>query len=90
MMRRRIPCAPALVFFVYLFLPAAASAQSAITGIVKDTTGAVMPGVTVEATSPALIERARTVSPTRRAVTRWSIFGPASTGDLHSARVSAP
>jgi len=36
-----------------------ASAQSAIAGNVKDTTGAVLPGVTVEASSPALIERVR-------------------------------
>src|SRR3979490_555825 len=41
--------------------PAAARAQSAIAGVVKDTSGAVMPGVTVEAASPALIERVRSV-----------------------------
>src|SRR3979409_434408 len=41
-------------------LPAAASAQtSAIGGTVKDTSGAVLPGVTVEAASPALIEKVR-------------------------------
>ncbi len=37
-----------------------ASAQ-AIAGVVKDATGGVMPGVTVEAASPALIEKTRTV-----------------------------
>src|SRR5881396_3662231 len=31
-----------------------------IAGVVKDTTGAVLPGVAVEASSPALIERTRT------------------------------
>ena len=36
-----------------------AYAQSAISGVVKDETGAVMPGVTVEAASPALIEKVR-------------------------------
>src|SRR4029453_8913479 len=41
-------------------LPAAAWAQtSAIAGIVKDSSGAVLPGVTVEASSPALIEKVR-------------------------------
>lgn len=35
-------------------------AQSAIAGVVKDTTGAVLPGVTVDASSPALIEGSRT------------------------------
>src|SRR5437762_2238443 len=33
-----------------------------ISGAVRDTTGAVLPGVTVEASSPALIERARSVT----------------------------
>ena len=35
--------------------------QSSIAGVVKDATGAVLPGVTVEAASPALIEKVRTV-----------------------------
>ena len=39
--------------------PVAASAQSGIAGTVRDATGAVLPGVTVEASSPALIERMR-------------------------------
>ena len=42
-------------------LPGAALAQSAITGVVRDTSGGVLPGVTVEASSPALIEGTRTV-----------------------------
>src|SRR5688572_33089116 len=36
-----------------------ALAQSAIAGIARDTSGGVLPGVVVEASSPALIERAR-------------------------------
>ena len=43
-----------------LVLPAAAVAQTgSIAGVVRDATGAVLPGVTVEASSPALIERQR-------------------------------
>ena len=42
-----------------LLLPAAAFAQSALTGEVTDNTGGVLPGVTVEAASPALIEGSR-------------------------------
>ena len=42
-------------------LPRVARAQSAIGGVVKDASGGVMPGVTVEAASPALIEKVRTV-----------------------------
>jgi hypothetical protein len=43
-----------------VLLPAAAHAQSAITGVVKDESGAVLPGVTVEASSDVLIERVKT------------------------------
>lgn len=47
-----------------LLLPALAWTQTgtsgSITGVVRDTSGAVLPGVTVEAASPALIERVRT------------------------------
>src|SRR5499426_1438946 len=39
-----------------------ASAQSSIVGVVKDTTGAVLPGVTVEASSDVLIEKMRTTT----------------------------
>ncbi len=52
----------ALATFVAAFLAAAPStawAQSAFAGIVRDASGAVMPGVTVEAGSPALIEKVR-------------------------------
>ena len=40
--------------------PSVAFAQASITGTVKDTSGAVLPGVTVEAASPVLIEKVRT------------------------------
>ena len=42
-------------------MPALAAAQSAIIGVVRDTSGAVLPGVTVEAASDVLIERVRSV-----------------------------
>jgi Carboxypeptidase regulatory-like domain len=42
-----------------LLLPSSVWAQAAITGVVKDTSGAVLPGVTVEVASPALIEKVR-------------------------------
>jgi hypothetical protein len=40
-------------------VPCAAYAQVALAGTVKDAPGAVLPGVTVEAASPALIEKTR-------------------------------
>src|SRR5436309_11860661 len=43
-----------------VLLPAAAFAQSSITGVVHDASGGVLPGVTVEASSPALIEGSKT------------------------------
>ena len=43
-----------------VLLPSAAFAQASIIGTVKDTSGAVLPGVTVEAASPVLIEKVRT------------------------------
>src|SRR5687767_15777965 len=46
--------------FLWL-LPSIAVAQATLTGTVRDTSGAVLPGVTVEATAPAL--------PTRTVVT---------------------
>src|SRR4026207_2438848 len=42
-------------------LPTVACGQSAIAGTVRDTSGAVLPGVTVEAASPVLIEKTRSV-----------------------------
>src|SRR3954466_3000929 len=43
-----------------VLLPASSYAQATLAGVVKDASGAVLPGVTVEASSPALIEKTRT------------------------------
>jgi hypothetical protein len=50
-----------LACLAFTLFPAIVSAQSAMTGVVKDSSGGVLPGVTVEAASPALIEKVRTV-----------------------------
>src|SRR5919201_5335322 len=50
----------AVVALAILAAPAVASAQASIASTVRDTSGALLPGVTVEASSPALIERVRT------------------------------
>ena len=50
------------VVWGFLLAPVAAWAQSSITGVVRDTSGGVLPGVTVEAASPALIEKVRSVA----------------------------
>jgi hypothetical protein len=49
----------ALLAFI-LLLPHLAFAQASITGVVKDASGGVLPGASVEASSPALIEKVRT------------------------------
>ena len=49
------------VVVVLAAAPAIAYAQASIAGQVKDASGAVLPGVTVEVSSPALIEQTRTV-----------------------------
>src|SRR4029434_5542510 len=49
-----------LLVVLAAFAPLTAYAQGSITGVVRDTSGAVLPGVTVEVTSPALIEKVRT------------------------------
>ena len=51
--------AAGLLVFVVVF-PSVVFAQASITGVVRDTSGAVLPGVTVEAASPVLIEKVRT------------------------------
>jgi hypothetical protein len=61
MMRRFIGLAGVALVCLVLW-PAAARAQSAIAGTVKDTSGAVLPGVTVEASSDVLIEKTRSVA----------------------------
>src|SRR5438128_11083581 len=50
-----------IVLALVVCAPAAAYAQASIVGLVKDASGAVLPGVTIEAASPALIEKVRSV-----------------------------
>jgi hypothetical protein len=50
---------PVGLLALLVLLPAVASAQTTIAGTVKDTSGGVLPGVTVEASSSALIEKSR-------------------------------
>jgi hypothetical protein len=44
-----------------LLLPGIVFAQATIAGVIRDASAAVLPGVTVEASSPVLIEKTRTV-----------------------------
>lgn len=62
-MRHLFRTSSLLLGLLLIGLPTVASAQQAsgIAGIVRDTSGAVLPGVTVEASSPALIEKVRSV-----------------------------
>jgi hypothetical protein len=60
-MMRTFIARPLLILLALVLLPATSYAQAAITGVVKDASGGVVPGVTVEAASPVLIERVRAV-----------------------------
>src|SRR5687768_17625916 len=51
--------AKAALFAAIVLLPALVHAQS-LAGTARDASGAVLPGVTVEAASPALLEKVRT------------------------------
>src|SRR2546428_1260533 len=57
----RFVCLMLVISATLVVSPASAQQQaSSIAGLVKDTSGAVLPGVTVEARSPVLIEKVRT------------------------------
>ena len=56
----RIVAAFACMALAQAVEPTLAHAQATLSGVVRDTSGAVLPGTTVEASSPALIEKVRT------------------------------
>ena len=58
-MMRQLAVSMSMCLFACLGLTSLAQAQSAITGTVRDPSGAVLPGVTVEAASPVLIEKVK-------------------------------
>src|SRR6476469_8185199 len=55
----RVAIAAVVVACLGIASPGAAQGFGTIAGVVKDTSGAVLPGVTVEVSSPALIEKTR-------------------------------
>ena len=76
-------------FTTLLLVPASAWAQAAVTGVVKDASGAVLPGVTVEAASPALIEKVRSAVTDGTGQYRIVDLRPGTyTRDLHVAGFS--
>lgn len=60
-MTRKLTLSVFVILACLVAWPSVTFAQSAIAGVVKDTSGAVLPGVGVEASSPALIEKVRAV-----------------------------
>ena len=49
-----------VILLAGVLLPSTVYAQASLLGVVRDTSGGVLPGVTVEAASPVLIEKVRT------------------------------
>jgi hypothetical protein len=59
-MKQRLGLGALLGLAMLLMVPAASSAQSAIVGLLTDDSGGVLPGVSVEVTSPVMIEGSKT------------------------------
>ena len=59
---RRVTVACLVLVGLIVLAPSVAHAQATITGVVRDASGGVLPGVTVEASSPDLIEKVRTAT----------------------------
>ena len=59
-MSRRVAVTSLGALLMPAWLLAQSSQQATIAGVVKDGSGGVLPGVTVEASSPVLIEKVRT------------------------------
>jgi len=76
-MRRMLSAAAAtLLLAIVLAMPSLAEAQSAIVGVVKDTSGAVLPGVTVEASSDVIIEKVKSATTDESGTYRISDLRP--------------
>ena len=67
-----------LLFACVFVLPTTAWAQASLAGVVRDESGGVLPGVSVEAASPALIEGARTVTTDEQGRYRIEALRPGS------------
>ena len=61
LVKKVVQCVVLFVLFLVPSMAAFAQSGSGIAGVVRDSSGAVLPGVTVEAASPALIEKVRSV-----------------------------
>jgi hypothetical protein len=58
-MQKQIVWVSGVALAMLIMVPGLAFAQSGIAGVVRDASGAVLPGVTIEAASPVLIEKVR-------------------------------
>ena len=79
--------AKAVLVAAVVLLPALSHAQS-LAGTVRDASGAVLPGVTVEAASPVLIEKVRTATTDgSRPVSNRESAARHLLVDLHASRI---
>ena len=98
--RRFTNIRPVFLALGLLLVPALAHAQATLAGIVRDTSGAVLPGVTVEAASPALIEKVRSavsddrgqyrLSELRPVIIALSLLEPRSSDEDSRLRMRSP
>ena len=87
---RRLRVVVASLVLVLLGTPVVVRAQASIAGQVRDASGAVLPGVTVEAASPALIENVRTVVTAGTGQYRLELLPPGTYTVTFALPVSAP
>jgi hypothetical protein len=71
-------------------VPATAFGQAAVAGVVDDVTGAALPGVVVEARSPALVEKVRTAVTNGSGQYRIEDLRPGSPRDIPAWPAGAP
>ena len=91
MLRKGLFSTTVAILLAVFSRPAPVSAQQAsgIAGTVKDASGAVLPGVTVEASSPALIERVRTTVTDGEGLYKITDLRPGTYRSRSASRVSA-
>src|SRR5256885_10356861 len=71
-------------------IPICASAQSSIAGVVKDASGAVLPGVQVEVSSPVLIEQTRVAVTDSGGAYRGIDLRPGTRSEEHTSELQSP
>ena len=88
-MKQRLGLGILLGLAMLFMVPAVSSAQSAIVGLLTDDSGGVLPGVTVEVTSPVMIEGSKTTVTDSQGRYRFEAMRPGTTSSPSHSPASA-